>query len=54
MCETCKDGCGTCEMLISAFGEETLSCIRTFEWFDQFKKCRISVEDDPSHSHRIV
>ena len=33
-------------MLKEAFGEQTLSQARTFEWFKRFKDGRESVEDD--------
>ena len=39
------------EMLQKAFKEETLSHTQVFEWFAQFKRGEMSVEDHP-HSGR--
>jgi len=42
MCGTGKDGYGTYKMLKSAFGEETVSCTRTFEWSTWLQESNIS------------
>jgi hypothetical protein len=34
-------------MLKAAFGDECLSRVRTFKWFQRFKRGQISVDDDP-------
>jgi len=33
-------------MLKTAFGEQTMGCSQTFQWFSRFKAGRISTDDD--------
>jgi hypothetical protein len=42
-----KTGAGPFEMLKTAFGDERLSCARTFEWFKRVKEGRNSIDDNP-------
>jgi len=41
-----KTAAETHRMLKEAFGEQSLSQVRTFEWFKRFKDGKESVEDD--------
>jgi hypothetical protein len=41
-----KSGAETFEMARHAYGNETMSCARCFEWHACFKRCRTSLEDD--------
>ncbi|GFV57675.1 HTH_48 domain-containing protein [Trichonephila clavipes] len=46
-----KTGTETYEMMKTAFGKETMSHARDFEWLRRFKEGRQSVNSDP-HSGR--
>jgi hypothetical protein len=37
----------TFQMLKQAYGEDCLSCIQCYEWYQRFKSGRMSSEDDP-------
>src|SRR5215469_14618747 len=37
----------TFQMLQQAYGEDCLSCMQCYEWYQRFKSGRTSIEDDP-------
>jgi hypothetical protein len=37
----------TFEMLQQAYGEDCLSCMQCYKWYQHFKLGRISIDDDP-------
>lgn len=42
-----KNAIETYAMIKTAFGDDLLSRLKTFEWFQRFKNGRESTEDDP-------